>query len=90
MSGGGINTDLPDYMRDIFEEKMRWLKDESLRKARCGLEPIPRDMIWSLPTCRNPEHQPPGMVCVPNGMRYRHVCPGCERVSYIYGQEVTL
>jgi hypothetical protein len=31
--------------------------------------------------CLNPEHQPPMHLYIPAGKRYRHVCPGCGKVT---------
>lgn len=28
-------------------------------------------------TCRNPSHNPPIGLYIPEGKRYRHICPGC-------------
>lgn len=27
--------------------------------------------------CRHPEHNPPMGLYIPEGKRYRHICPGC-------------
>ena len=40
--------------------------------------------------CMNPSHDPPNMLYVPPGKRYRHVCPGCGKVSYIRGSNIRL
>lgn len=36
------------------------------------------EKIGELPDrmCSHPEHQPPNMICLPDGV-YRHTCPGC-------------
>lgn len=31
---------------------------------------------WSVPACRHPEHNPPGMISLPPGA-YEHSCPAC-------------
>jgi hypothetical protein len=33
--------------------------------------------------CRHPGHQPPSMIVIPPGKRYRHVCPGCGKTTII-------
>lgn len=43
--------------------------------------------------CRDPEHHAPGMLLVPAGKRYRHVCPTCGHIEYlehrpVFGLEV--
>jgi len=35
--------------------------------------------------CRNPEHNAPMHICIPQGKGYRHVCPGCGSVQTIIG-----
>lgn len=36
--------------------------------------PDMEDQQWT--DCRNPEHQPPGMIVLENGW-YEHTCPAC-------------
>jgi hypothetical protein len=40
--------------------------------------------------CRHPEHEPPNMLVIPAGKRYRHVCPGCGRETIIHSSSPTL
>lgn len=64
--------------------------------AFCNKEILPKDIkggFFPLPkdkTCRNPEHQPPSHIHIPQGEGYRHVCPGCGNVIDIIPQQVTL
>lgn len=38
--------------------------------------------------CMHRGHEPPNMLYVPPGKRYRHVCPGCGKVTYINGSSI--
>lgn len=40
--------------------------------------------------CRHPEHQPPSHMVIPPGKGYRHVCPGCGKVTVIIPQQFSL
>lgn len=40
--------------------------------------------------CRNPSHNPPGGLYIPEGKRYRHVCPGCGFTVVLRHSGVTL
>ena len=40
--------------------------------------------------CRHPEHEPPNMLVIPEGMIYRHVCPGCGKTTILRSHGVTL
>lgn len=40
--------------------------------------------------CLHPEHEPPGMIHIPYGKGYRHVCPACGRVVEMHGSNITL
>ena len=40
--------------------------------------------------CPDSRHDPPGMMVVPDGKRYKHTCPTCGKVSYIYPSEARL
>lgn len=41
-------------------------------------------------TCRHPEHNPPQHIHIPNGKGYRHICPGCRKVTDLIPQQITL
>lgn len=56
------------------------------RPRRGGFEPIPE---WREP-CSHPSHQPPTMIVIPKGQRYRHVCPHCGAESILMPTEATL
>ena len=49
-----------------------------------GLEDIPAISAWFPDVCQDAEHQPPSMIHVPEGKRYRHNCPKCGTTQYIY------
>jgi hypothetical protein len=34
--------------------------------------------VYANKPCRHPEHEPPGMICLPPGI-YEYICPGCGR-----------
>lgn len=55
-------------------------------KGRSGFEPINH----LTKRCTDPEHTPPSHMVIPQGMRYRHVCPSCGETQYIYPVETTL
>lgn len=44
------------------------------------LKRIDRGDRWKRDLCRHPEHNPPGMICLPPGT-YEHECPGCGQKS---------
>lgn len=51
-----------------------------------GIEPIPEGFppTWN---CFDTQHSPPTMLSIPSGYRYRHVCPSCRLLSYVYPTE---
>jgi len=38
--------------------------------------------------CNHPGHNPPTMLWIPPGKRYRHVCPGCGFECVLHGSRV--
>lgn len=72
------------YARQMVREELKWAR-EALGLDRSGFEDLPPDT-----RCRSDEHRPPNMICVPEGKRYRHICPACGAVSYIYPRGVRL
>lgn len=34
--------------------------------------------------CYDENHNPPMHLVVPEGKRYRHVCPTCKQIKYLY------
>lgn len=56
-------------------------------KQQSGFEDVEPTMyepwIKQKDICRDPENHAPGMIVVPQGKRYRHVCPTCGHVEYI-------
>jgi hypothetical protein len=53
-------------------------------KTGGGLEPIPGYEDYKRGMCTSPMHAPPTHICVPEGMRYRHVCSACGKESFVY------
>ena len=39
-------------------------------------------------TCTHPSHEVPGHMVIPEGKGYRHVCPGCGKVTILRGSGV--
>jgi hypothetical protein len=58
------------------------VNDKPERKG--GLEPIPN---FKQP-CRDPSHNPPTHMHIPQGMQYRHICPGCGAETVIQPTQV--
>lgn len=50
-----------------------------------GFEDIPVQQ-----RCLNPQHEPPGHLCIPAGKQYRHVCPGCGRETLLRPPQITM
>lgn len=40
--------------------------------------------------CKDPEHEPPSHICIPQGKGYRHVCPSCGKVAVLIPPQITL
>lgn len=57
-------------------------------KGGSGFEPIPGG--WLREKCRHPEHEPPGMICIPQGQQYRHVCPGCGATTIMRPPQISM
>ena len=59
---------------------------ESSAPQESGMEDIPKGH-WR--SCSDPNHIPgPMLLYIPPGKRYRHVCPLCGNVTYIYGSDI--
>lgn len=54
------------------------------KKEKSGMEDLPEGQFSVRLLCRDPQHNPPTMIVIPRGKRYRHVCPSCGVVSYLY------
>lgn len=39
--------------------------------------------------CRDSSHNPPMHLYIPEGKKYRHVCPGCGKELIIRGNQIT-
>jgi hypothetical protein len=33
--------------------------------------------------CRNPQHDPPSLIVIPQGKQMRHTCPGCGKTVVV-------
>lgn len=53
-----------------------------------GFEPIPEG--WLNNKCRHPEHEPPGLICIPQGQQYRHICPGCGATRILRPPQISM
>lgn len=40
--------------------------------------------------CSNPQHNPPGMIVIPDGKMLIHTCPGCGKVTTVRRTRATL
>ena len=58
------------------------------KQGQSGFEDdnLPEDSRYAI--CNHPGHQPPQHLYVPPGKKYRHVCPGCGKVTYLRSLEV--
>jgi hypothetical protein len=54
------------------------------REKKGGFFPLPQDK-----TCKHPEHKPPMHICIPQEQGYRHVCPGCGKVTDLIPPQIT-
>lgn len=59
-----------------------WLRR---KEQKSGYFELPQHM-----TCRDPQHEPPTHILIPNGMGYRHVCPQCGRETILTPSETGL
>ena len=55
-------------------------------KKESGFFDLPKDEK----TCKHPEHNMPGHLCIPEGKGYKHVCPGCGNETTVIPQQITL
>lgn len=39
--------------------------------------------------CKNPSHQPPTHIHIPQGKGYRHVCPSCGKVTNLNPPQIS-
>lgn len=55
------------------------------KKEKSGMEDLPKDDYFNIKLlCRDPRHNPPAMIVIPKGKKYRHICPSCGEVYYLY------
>ena len=55
------------------------------KELRSGFEDDP----IILNACQSFQHRPPSHIHIPLGRRYRHVCPDCGYITYIYPNDIT-
>lgn len=56
-----------------------------------GFEDLPKHMVFNtIRPCNDKEHNAPGLLYVPEGKRYRHVCPKCGNTQFLYPRGVSL
>lgn len=54
-----------------------------------GFEDLNEPKNWhDYDRCLDQEHSPPSHIYIPVGKRYRHVCPTCRNVQYVYSSDV--
>lgn len=51
---------------------------------KSGFFDLPKDK-----TCKNPQHNPPEFIYIPQGKGYRHVCPGCGKITTMISQRIS-
>lgn len=39
--------------------------------------------------CRDPSHNPPTHLCIPEGMAYEHVCQGCGNTTLLHSPRIS-
>ena len=61
-------------------------RENPLEKALGGLEDDP-DYVRP---CMHPAHNPPTHIYIPEGKRYRHICPACGKEQIIKASRVTM
>ena len=44
---------------------------------------------WAQQPCRDPSHDPPGMIVLENGL-WEHTCPSCKKVTVFRVERPTL
>jgi hypothetical protein len=77
---------------DIASEAKKANQKNVVAKSDMGMpesgfepyEPPPNE------SCNHPEHNPPNMMVIPQGQRYRHVCPSCGQMVILYPREIKL
>lgn len=40
--------------------------------------------------CNDPDHEPPGLLHIPQGKGYKHVCPKCGKETIIIPPQTSL
>ena len=73
-----------DQLKDVAEKAMNKLMDEA----------FPKSEFYDLPInekkCNNPEHDPPSHLHIPQGKGYKHVCPGCGKITNLVPPQISL
>jgi hypothetical protein len=71
------------YYLEKAKKAIRDYCEKDRRRRQSGFFDLPPEAI-----CTNPHHNPPSYIHIPYGKGYRHVCPGCGKVTEIYGNIV--
>lgn len=69
------NQDLPEDFKQELLGKLEGVE----KKKKNGLFPIPGVGRG----CRHSEHNPPGLINIPQGQGYKHTCPKCGKKTII-------
>ncbi len=76
-------------MREIPQDEsgyQEWVRARMREQRQSGFEDDP-----DCPkVCQHSGHEPPRNLVIPEGKRYRHVCPGCGQKTYLYSSNIRL
>jgi hypothetical protein len=64
---------------------MKTSKIVDLNAAKSGFFDLPKVKI-----CRDPSHEPPSHICIPQGKGLKHVCPSCGQETIMIPTQYTL
>lgn len=48
------------------------------------------DVDFTFTPCRDPEHEPPGHIVIPQGKKLVHICPSCKNKTVIRAESFSL
>ncbi len=68
------------FLADLYEFNKQPINLEK----KNGFFDLPKDT-----TCKDPEHEPPKYLCIPQGKGYRHVCPRCGAVTELIPPQIS-
>lgn len=86
--------------RGIFERDGKWIEPAAKEKILGSVIPSMDDLLEGFgkggfepmdvkQTCNDPSHSPPGLLHIPYGQQYRHICPACGAEKVIKSSAVT-